>query len=461
MSFQSRIPSPSKPKGTSQGNLPTAGAKKLSEPQIRTRLKLDESDVLNPGISATSANVPHLEAVKPKKASTSGPSRNVAAHARAHSTNATLKHPAGTHVSSQASASRIPEKNLDRAQTPSTSLQHKRTLSALASTRTVGPDQNANLPKPKLTGRALKVHASTASLNTSTLTQPIFNNSKQPSIPQKSKQPTSQVNSTFSANLNASSVGSSEISRLGDELLQLSLLHESSASALQQYTNSVTKHLNDRNADLERHYRRLESRERDRQTRDNLRGIKKWFNENSGGSEMRFDPLSMLAECTQELEDLSREDGDFSAAMKQFDDWKLGVDITIASHVASEEAEVQFVVPISSDWGDLIMSLDTKIKMCMNTLRNFKEGNESAAIGEMITMLSVLAQSLLQEIAICKNLEELILRRQQRWIDSSIEKALLAVKLEGSQDFQVTVRRGIWEDVEDEDWMNDNKLRSA
>jgi len=264
-----------------------------------------------------------------------------------------------------------------------------------------------------------------------------------------------------STNLNAGGAGSSEVSRLNDELLQLSLVHGSSADTLQQYTKSVTEYFKDQYADLEVQHRQLEVRERDRQTRDNLRGVRKWVDENSGSGDVSLNPLSMLAECTRQLEDLSRKDGDFSAAMNQFDDWKRGVDVAIASRTATEEVEVQFVVPFSPDWKGLIMSLETKIKMCMNTLRDFKRGSESAAIGEMITMLSVLAQSLLQEIAISKSLEERILQQQQSWIDSSIERALQAVKPDGSQDFQVAVRKGVWDDVEEEDWIANNKLRSA
>ncbi|KEF55253.1 uncharacterized protein A1O9_08907, partial [Exophiala aquamarina CBS 119918] len=373
--------------------------------------------------------------------------KNVAAHTRSHSTNATLKQPAGTQVSSQASTARIPGKNLDRTQTPATSAQHRRNLSALTSTRVARPEQSANWPKARPVCGVPKDHASTASLNGTTLTRPIFDNSKQLSIPQKAKQSISVANSTLSTNLNAEGVGGSDFSRIGDELLQLSLLHESSASTFQQYTNSVINHLKDQHAGLEIQHQQLESRERDRQTQVNLRGIRKWFDQNSGSSDVSLNPLSLLAECTHELEDLSKGDGDFSAAMKQFDDWKLGADIAMTSCGTSEETEVRFVVPISPDWRNLIMSLDTKLKMYMNTLRDFRKGNESTAIDEMITMLSVLGQSLLQEIEICKTLEGLILQRQQRWIDSSIEKALLAVRADSSQAFQLTVRKGIWEDI--------------
>lgn len=452
MAFQSRIPSPSKVNEASQGTRPTAAAKKLPQPQIQARLKLDDPNVSKPSLAA-GANQTRLEAAKTTRTAAGGPSRNAPTHARGFSTSTTTKTTVNPHVSGQASVSRIPGKSLDKAQTSSTAVQHKRALSELTSSRVTGLDQGANLSKSRPMGRI-----NTAS-TVSTLTRPNFDTYKQHFSPQKVKQPASHVTSTSSANLNVPTVAGTEVSRLGEELLQLSLLHESSAATLQQYTDSINKRLWKQHGDLEMQYRHLESRERDRQKRDNLNGIRKWFDENSGNGDARFDTLSLLAECVQELEELSREHSPFSVAMKQFDDWQLGAKIAMESQVPSEGAGVQFVAPISPEWSDLIVSLDNRIKMYMNTLSDFRKGNKNSAIGGMIRMLSTYAQHLIQEISLCRGLEALILQRQQRWLDSSIEKALLAVKFKGSPDCQVTERKGIWEDAEGDHWIDDHKLQ--
>lgn len=442
MSFQSRIPSPSKVNEASRGPRPPAAVKKLPQPQIQARLKLDDPNISKPGLSAIGANQSLIEAPSTTRTPAGGPNRHVTTHARGFSTSTTAKTTVSPHVSGQASVSRIPGKPLDRAKTSSTAVQHKRALSKLTSSRATGPNQSANLPKTRPIGR----------INTaptiSALGRPNFDTYKQHFSPQKVKQPASQVTPTFSANLNAPPVAGTEVSRLGDELLQLALLQESSDAILQQYTGSINESLRKQHADLKMQHLQLESRERDRQRRDNLNGVRKWFEENSGSNDASFDTLSLLAECVQELGELSREHGPFSRAMKQFDDWQLGVNIALASRVTSEETGVQFVAPISPEWTDLIKSLDNRIKICMNTLSSFGKGNESSAIDGMIKMLSVFAQYLIQEIAVCSGLEVLVLQRQQRWVDSSIEKALLVVKSKGSPDYQVTVRKGIWEDCQ-------------
>lgn len=459
MSFQSRIPSPSKANEPSQGTRPVGTAKRLlPQPHSQASLKLDDSNITKPLVAASGSISSRLEAAKSAREVTGGSGRNVVAHARGASTSAatktkpsvTTQRSGDNHVSQIA---RTGPKGVEKAQITPTAPQHKRTLSAFASTRATAPHQNTDRPdrpKSKPIGRATKNSGNAASANVPTMPRPNFDTYKQHFSPQKAKQPPAPVvTSNHPVSTNASGVGPSEILRFNDELLQLSLVHKGSAAALQEYTNNITSHSEKQYGDLERQHRQLHLQERDRQARDNLRGVRKWINANSGGDDAGFDPLSVLAECALGLEDIARENGAFSVAMEQFNDWEVRAHVATAGRADPEETRIQFVTPLSLEWKGAIESIEQRLGIFLTSLRVFGKSNEEATIGAMITTLSELAELLLQQILMCKRLEGLILQRQQQWIDTSIEKALMAVNLKGLQNHQSSQRRGIWEVVED------------
>lgn len=453
MSFQSRIPSPSKANEPSQGTRPVGTAKRLlPQPHFQASLKLDDSNITKPLVAASGSNPSRLEAAKTARAVASGSGRNIAAHARGASTSAATKSKPSvtTQRSGENAVPQIARKGVERAQITPAVPQHKRTLSAFASTRATVPHQNADRPKSKPIGRATKDSGNAASASGPTMTRPNFDSYKQHFSPQKAKQPPPPVaTSNHPTSTNTSGVGAPEILRFNDELLQLSLVHKGSAAALQKYTNSINSHFEEQYENLEREYQQLHLQERDRQARENLRGVRTWIDANCGGGDAGFDPLSVLAECAQGLEEIARENGAFSVAMEQFNDWEVKAHVATAGRVDSEETKIQFVTPLSLKWKGTIESIEQRLGIFLTSLRVFGKSNEEATIGAMITTLSELAELLLQQISMCKRLEGLILQRQQRWIDTSIEKALIAVNLKRFNNHQSSQRRGIWEVVED------------
>lgn len=452
MSFQSRIPSPAKPTESAQGNQPTAAVKRLLLPQAQTKPNLGASSITKPKPVASTggANLPRLEAAKSARPIATGSGRNVATHARGASTSAAIKPPLGTHASSEHAPRQTPGTSLERGPTSSAAQQHKRTLSAHASTRAIAPSQGSSLPKSVPTARVTRDHGNAATSNLSAVPRPNFDTYKQHFSPQKGKQPVSTTTSKGATSTSGSAVACSDHPRFNDELLQLALLHEGSTAALQSYQTTIKSHLQSHYADLERKYQQIESRERDRHARENLRGLRRWINENTGGGEEGFDSLSVLVECVQELDEMNKDHGAFAVAMRQFNDWQTKATCVTSSRADTEtDITLQFVVPLGSEWSHAIEFIERRVRICIKTLRVFEKRDEDATIGTMIAMFSTFSEQVLQEISICKRLERLILQQQQQWIDWSIEKALMTVENEGLQDHRPTQRRGVWEGVGD------------
>ncbi|KAK5053239.1 hypothetical protein LTR84_002213 [Exophiala bonariae] len=450
MSFQSRIPSPSKPATCAQGNERPTAVKRLQPVQPQTKLKLDSSNVTKPVATTADVNPSRAGTARAAKTITNTPSRNLAVHTRGASTSAVIKPSLSTHASKEKQASQIPGASLTQMQSSSSAQQHKRTLSAHASIRATAPSQGSSLPKSRPVGRVMKDSENAPTTNVSALTRPNFDSYKQHFSPQKAKQPVSTTTSRVVVNPSGSTVVASESSRLSDELLQLSLLHTGSTVALQSYEKSIKSHFQSHHADLDRQRQQIESLERDRRARDNLRGLRRWIDENSSGGEEDFDPLSVLAECLQELDEINKDQGAFAVARRQFSDWETNVSSITLNRVEPEgDTTLNFVVPLGSEWSHAIELIERRLKICMNTLRVFDGRHEGATIGEMIAMFSMHCEHLLQEISICRTLERLILQRQQQWIDESIGKALMTVEDKGLQAHQMIPRRGIWEDLQD------------
>ena len=254
-------------------------------------------------------------------------------------------------------------------------------------------------------------------------------------------------------------IPTTEVIRLQDELLQLSVVYEKSAATLQEYERSIRSQLRTKFEDVGKQFSALTSVQCDRQVRANAHAVSQWL-ENERRSEgvalAGSETLLVLAHCLGDLQQVSKENGPLDVALKIFDEWCIYASSRRSTRNADDflngvngDEEGCFIRPIHAvapQWSALVSSVQDGVTACAASLGELQRPPESSSIGLLIKMHSTLAEQILQEIKGCRSIEELIVREEREWIETAVEAALQDLELRHTVNASSAgVRRGIWE----------------
>lgn len=261
-------------------------------------------------------------------------------------------------------------------------------------------------------------------------------------------------------------ISSKETVNLRDELLQLGLVKQNSAATLQAYETSMQARLRTGYEEAETQLSFLRSLQRGRQASINAFATREWLEheekiqEASGANP---DTLLLLAHCVKELHDVSQENGPLDKALTIFDKWCANMSSRRSKRTGDDRLDQandyrgpNFVV--APQWSALISSVHSQVKACAASLKGLHSPiAESSSISSLINMHINLAEQILQEIATCGTIEDLIVRGEDEWFERAVEQALQVcdAELHHSADAprptrSIGVRRGLWEcDLQD------------
>ncbi|KAK5453436.1 hypothetical protein LTS15_006621 [Exophiala xenobiotica] len=278
---------------------------------------------------------------------------------------------------------------------------------------------------------------------------------------------------------------SGDLSRLRDELLQLTLLHDQAASTLRNYEDSIHVQIRAGREDVGIRLTTLTALERTRQIKVNAHALKAWL-EGTNASEgnaassstspeaeskhhcgelsKTHDGLLVLAHVASELTEVVREDGPLDSVMKEFDRWRLSATSTperLEGDGDEQRNEVHFLTPLDPLWAATLSSIESRVQACRDLLANLptplcdSDGGLESCIGVLIKTLVRLAEQVLQESGICRVVEGLILQREQEWMSKALTKALCVADAETQLQRSVgsardPERKGIWEILDDD-----------
>ncbi|EXJ83202.1 hypothetical protein A1O1_06821 [Capronia coronata CBS 617.96] len=321
---------------------------------------------------------------------------------------------------------------------------HSRTISASTSADT--GTRNLHGAIPKRSGLTDKP----------TLKKPDFNNYKQHYSPKKTTQVSAAASAPVRLGGGGASVGetSTETRRLQDELLQLAVLYEKSQSTLQSYESSIKTRLAACSDGLKQQIQSLESVERGQLTKVNADAAKTWTEAGSAVSAGSNRSL-ILAHSVRVLNEITARGGPLDIVMSQFDEWQVSA-VSKTSNRANRDARDStapgLLAPLDPQWSALVDSVQNRVRTCSESLADLQGPSDSSSIGLLLKMLSRLAEEILREIAICRDVEAFILQREQEWMEAAISRALFEAGSHSpgqlgqlGQSGHHHVRKGIWD----------------
>ncbi|KAK5220006.1 hypothetical protein LTR99_004113 [Exophiala xenobiotica] len=275
---------------------------------------------------------------------------------------------------------------------------------------------------------------------------------------------------------------SGDLSRLRDELLQLTLLHDKAASTLRNYEVSIDVQIRAGREDLGIRLTTLTALERTRQINVNAHALKAWLEGTSadegnaaslstsrkaeskhhrGELSKTHDGILILAHVTNELTEVVHEDGPLDGVMEEFDRWRLSATSTpkgLEGDGNEQRNEVHFLTPLDPSWAATLSSIESRVQACRDLLADLPtplcDGELESCIRVLIKTLVRLAEQVLQESGICRVVEGLILQREQEWMSKALTKALCVADAETQHQRSVgsardAERKGIWEILDD------------
>ncbi|KAK7897324.1 hypothetical protein LTR67_005213 [Exophiala xenobiotica] len=275
---------------------------------------------------------------------------------------------------------------------------------------------------------------------------------------------------------------SGDLSRLRDDLLQLTLLHDKAASTLRNYEDSIDVQIRAGREDVGIRLTTLTALEHTRQIKVNAHALKAWLEgtsadegnaaslSNSREAESKHhrgelskthDGILILAHVANELTEVVREDGPLDGVMEEFDRWRLSATSApkgLEGDGNEPRNEVHFLTPLDPSWAATLSSIESRVQACRDLLADLPtpscDNELESCIGVLIKTLVRLSEQVLQESGICRVVEGLILQREQEWMSKALTKALCVADAETQHQRSVgsardPERKGIWEILDD------------
>lgn len=280
--------------------------------------------------------------------------------------------------------------------------------------------------------------------------RPESDSSKMHLSPVKPKAATPSVTNSHqvnSAEVNEVDALSRHRTALTDELFQLSLLYNDSSASVGKFSHSMCQQLNTRYSAVERQARRVGLLARAHSSTVNTRAVVKltqgsWPQDGAGS-----DRLSVLAECLQEVDRLTRSGGLLERVMSQFQAWQ---ELTLAAsrdRVNPRGNEMLLVSPLEVQWWHSVQILESKMKFYRISLDGLGVDKDDSAVAALIEAMAEYVNQSLQEIDLCKTVAGMSMRREHDWVTAAIAEAIAEGKADHLQGTANGVRRGVWEVV--------------
>ncbi|KAF2719397.1 hypothetical protein K431DRAFT_228851 [Polychaeton citri CBS 116435] len=196
------------------------------------------------------------------------------------------------------------------------------------------------------------------------------------------------------------------------ELLQLSLLHQTSTETLLEYESSAFGELAQRHASLRKRHENLKDIESKQRKLRNIEALNAWCNDQSQFNES----LAILCRVIQELCVLSESNSKFDEVVLVFSEW-IG---------QSDSSDA--LLPLQQDWRASHASLALKLRSLQRLLQNLPPVPSDAkgtSLWRLSRCCSVHVDGMLRELDVLGRLERQMLKSHKARLDREIERYIL------------------------------------
>jgi leucyl aminopeptidase (aminopeptidase T) len=224
------------------------------------------------------------------------------------------------------------------------------------------------------------------------------------------------------------------------ELLQLSLLHQSSAQALREYEASAKQQLSARHAKLRKEYEGIRAQEQERRRLANLATLESWCADPA----LLAEHLQTLGRVASDLRSHTEPGSRYSEMTETFEKWA-----TSAESVLLDEHPTHFVEALPDSWRAVHTALALKLRSLQRDIstlppipQNF-EPDMTPSLQILMENCSSLVDSSLKELELMTKLQKEVLQRGKERIDEQIDILVSTTDATGDKENWVPV----WQSV--------------
>ena len=299
----------------------------------------------------------------------------------------------------------------------------------------------------------------TASSSTARPSKPQFSAYQQHFSPRKVvKTPTSATSNSVNSDLLISS-SQPDVAALQTELLQLCLLHSSSAKKDAEWRTKSERELQKKYNSIAGDYCLFVQREKEAQRRINIQAIEHWSanvgkNINRGSFAEQVQSLSKLIQEVADLTEPHR--GRYTQVTRVFEDWFNGVEEILQFRKKENRSEQdttveiqELVEPLDREWKGEILVLNTKLELCLRDLQSLdiwvddksQENIQESSLLRIAYSHRELLTSMMEELNVMRAIEAEVVRLERLWA------ADVTDRLKARDVIGTTQRTGLWKQL--------------
>lgn len=202
------------------------------------------------------------------------------------------------------------------------------------------------------------------------------------------------------------------------ELLQLSLLHQSSAKALMEFEASARKQLSARHAKLKRDYESIRSHEQERRRLANVATLESWCAE----PVLLAEHLQTLSRVTSDLRSHTEPGSRYTEMIDTFEKWATDAE----SVLLDDESPANFIEALPDSWRATHTALSLKLRSIQRDIGTLPpippngEPDVTPSLQILLENCSSLVDGILKELELMTKLQKEVLQRGKERIDEEI-----------------------------------------
>ncbi|OCL02927.1 hypothetical protein AOQ84DRAFT_303772 [Glonium stellatum] len=212
-----------------------------------------------------------------------------------------------------------------------------------------------------------------------------------------------------------------DVIRLQAELLQLHLLHESSAQNNKQWELSVKRKLHQKFDEVASMYQVMRDNERQTREQVNLRALQEW---NSGSASFGLaENIQLLSAPLHELPGLVDPGGRYVRLVDDFEEWMNCVSRVWEKREHSLQAGVRDLDSaegLGDAWKAENAALTRKLTVFSRDLETLTEPAPGSSVAAVVSSCRELLRGMLQELRIMQTIEAEVVSRERGWIEGGL-----------------------------------------
>lgn len=277
-------------------------------------------------------------------------------------------------------------------------------------------------------------------------TRPAFTTLQQHYTPKKSaKAPTLSMIAASPTKVANSHVLSSEMNRVQNELLQLHLLHRTSAEIQQQWENNAESTLLHQYQGVAEGYRTLRLKQAKAQERTDLLALKEW--EASHDRHSFSEKVGLLSRTLHDLSNMDSKGGKFAHVVTTFDRWLVMSEDVKELGQRSNSSDTQgmkFLESLGEAWRADVAALEMRVASRTLDLKRLEQPLRGSSLAYLVEICSTLAAQMSEELRSMREIESEVLAREAAWVRRAVDCIDAEVDCE-AKNAKSVIRRGVWQ----------------